>query len=472
MRSLALGLACVFQRAVALAGSKRSPYSKAFVSAGQDPELAVAPTDAGCKVVERWPPVALANAADARFCSDRGFADLAHYRHAVPLSDQRGEFMPVYSSLPLAERSERITRAVIWMHGTTMNANKHFCDAMHLTQTGVAGVKAESHVLTIVPWFADERVTGAQWGRGADPDSMSACWGDNFARTMGISDSGRSFSSFGVLDSIIRVLQTDVEHFPFLERIVVTGFSSGCQTLQRWAVFSQILQPGLGRVPVTAVLGSCGTYLYLDELRPGNKCLSMRHTHADHKCHDFRVPAAGVCDTYDTYKYGLTVKDSKSESYFRNFSKYPAMIEQACKQFKDKDVRFLFGQHDTCSCNVPRYHNNRVGGFRNRGCFPDIGVACGPNAHGGRSRGFGCCDTWPDGYRNNLAHSCEALLQGSNRLQRGLNFVSHLRDFFARRNETYHPMFSVFSGAHNGTSAFTSDTFRAWVFGEHQMHDE
>lgn len=473
MHSLFFWLACLLVNVVALSSSKRHRDSNGLtahllLSAGPDPELELLPGIHSCKFVEHWPPVALRSAEDRKFCSSLGFGDLARYQHAVVLTD-KGVFLPVYSSVPLSERSPTTTHAVIWMHGTTMNANKHFCDAMHLTQTRDAGSEADSHVLTIVPWFSDERVTLGQWApeEGGDPSSVSACWGNQFARMMGVSDGTGAgpLGSFEALDSLIRDLQKDHEHFPVLERIVVTGFSSGCQSLQRWAVFSQALQPGFGRVRVTAVLGSCGSYLYLDGSRPGAKCLSLRDTHANHRCRDFGVPAAG-CDTYDTYKYGLMLDARSSDGYFGKFSKSPAMLEEACNNFMHKDVRFLFGQHDTCSCNVAHYHNKRFGGFRNRGCFPDIGVTCGPNVHGGSSRGYGCCDTWPDGYRNNLAHSCEALLQGTNRLQRGLNFMGHLRDFYARRDKVYVPTFSIFSGAHNGTSAFTSDAFRAWAFGD------
>ncbi|CAD7946384.1 unnamed protein product [Amoebophrya sp. A25] len=54
---------------------------------------------------------------------------------------------------------------------------------------------------------------------------------------------------------------------PKAKRIFMAGHSGGCQLLQRWALYSQISEP-TDSLPVHVHLSSCGSYGYLDHLRP------------------------------------------------------------------------------------------------------------------------------------------------------------------------------------------------------------
>ena len=66
-------------------------------------------------------------------------------------------------------------------------------------------------------------------------------------------------------------------------------------------------------------------------------------------------------------------------------------------------------------------------------------------------------DTYPDTTSGNLcAHTCEAMLQGTNRLQRGINYVDDLRKL---SGSVDHPL-GFFSGGLD-----CSDTYIKWVYG-------
>jgi hypothetical protein len=120
-----------------------------------------------------------------------------------------------------------------------------------------------------------------------------------------------------------------------------------------------------------------------------------------------------------------------------------------------KDVRFIFGARDVCQCNIPGYQN------RPDACYHS-GAQCSPNEHGGTIDGHTCCDTWPDTTSSNLcAHSCEAMLQGSNRLQRGINYVAYLRQLSGNAER---PQMGFFDGGHNNSGFYASTLFISWAY--------
>merc|ERR1712242_416418 len=82
-------------------------------------------------------------------------------------------------------------------------------------------------------------------------------------------------------------------------------------------------------------------------------------------------------------------------------------------RFATKDVRFLVGVSDTLSCNIG-----------------------------------GCSER------------CEAMNQGSNRLQRVLNYMGHLRNSIPG----YEPTYGLFNAGHAPVVAYSSDYFARWAF--------
>jgi len=70
-----------------------------------------------------------------------------------------------------------------------------------------------------------------------------------------------------------------------------------------------------------------------------------------------------------------------------------------------------------------------------------------------------CCDTYPDIESSNaLAVGCEEMIQGSNRLQRGINYMLHLATLGA--NVAY----GFFEGGHSNPAFYASDLFKEWVY--------
>lgn len=139
---------------------------------------------------------------------------------SIPIS---GTFTnDVYSSFPLLaanRRWEKLTHAVIAVHGQNRNADDYFRFLTHaLQQEGLS----ESTIL-IAPEFSDQ-------GGG-----NSLYWSDRGWRFGENSDGGSSISSFSVVDALIEFLGNS-EVFPVLETILITGHSSGAAFTHLYAV--------------------------------------------------------------------------------------------------------------------------------------------------------------------------------------------------------------------------------------------
>lgn len=109
-----------------------------------------------------------------------------------------------------------------------------------------------------------------------------------------------------------------------------------------------------------------------------------------------------------------------------------------CIVFREKDIRYVFGEHDSCNCHMEGYKNpshcwhsisstSSASTTLSSGCTPSIYDSVNTVS---RMDASTCCDTFPDALNNDLSTSCGAMLQGSNRLQRGLNYMAHLRFHF------------------------------------------
>ena len=399
--------------------------------------------------------------SDNSTCAGYGLNDamLLAARDAIPLespysTSSQSVFLPVfryYEKTP--------TRAVIWIHGLSGDANTYYCSGVAATKN--AG--ASERTLSIAPWFGDEQVTleewlgtsgAARWRRrramSNSTSSVSAYW--STSRWLSGGDNSPSPSrfttSFDGLDETVRWLRLS---FTGLEATSLVGFSAGAQLVSRWAFFSS------EAASTISVVSDPSSYMYLDATRPDATCSPLSDTGASHKCSSFSVPSsASDCAAYDDYKYGLSdLAAQTSNLYLSGFADNATRLAAAVAAFPYRDVRFIFGTEDVCNCNTDGFENSQAY------CYPAAADGCSPNADGGSVGGHGCCDTYPDSYTSNAVDvKCEALLQGSNRLQRGLNFVAYLRAL-APDAEI---LTGTFAGGHNCSGAFFSDTLSGWSF--------
>lgn len=162
------------------------------------------------------------------------------------------------------------------------------------------------------------------------------------------------------------------------------------------------------------------------------------------RCTNFTYPnitGEGNCSTYNNYKYGLSAMGYQN-LYCAPFDTNATLLANAVARFGLKDVVYIMGAADTCNCNAQGYDNDAY-------CF-HAGLACTPNAFGGA----GCCDTYPDATTSNAVDTaCAAMLQGSNRLQRGLLYMAHLRRVFPQATFT---AATVAGMGHNNSALYAS----------------
>ena len=352
-----------------------------------------------------------AELSDNTACRALGFANLAPFRRALPLSSPYGAstnstpiLLPYYSSAPLP--TSTASTAVIFIHGLSGDANSYFCE-------GMAASDRHPSALILAPWFGNEATAGAYWNAAAAGETLfwsNSRWstgGTNSAPPKGWS------TSFDLLDALLRALP------PSVALVSVVGFSAGAQLSGRYAFATPLGSAADAFAPhVRFFVGNPGSYLYLSPARPAAACSPLFDTGPAHTCEAFATPTATQCGGYNDYKYGLEAMDYLN-LYLAPLVRNATARAEAVARFATKDVRIFLGSEDVCNCNVEGYALPGSGV-----CTPEGGaLACSPDDFGGP----GCCDTYPDAVKtNSLDHSCAAMLQGSNRLQRGLNYASHL----------------------------------------------
>jgi len=161
-------------------------------------------------------------------------------------------------------------------------------------------------------------------------------------------------------------------------------------------------------------------------------------------------------------------EDTASYSYFSDFAGDADLVTKQSTKLRSKDVRYIFGTADTCNCNTEGYVNPTSA---DSVCFPTDSdgnsLSCSPN-DGGTS---GCCDTYPGSTNNELSTSCGAELQGYNRMQRGLVYMSYLSYLWS--NHDYAPKYSLVEGlSHDAETMYKSDVLGTWAFSDDDEQEE
>jgi len=339
-------------------------------------------------------------------------------------------FFPVYRHLP-ETMGGKPTIVVIALHGAGRNGDNYFgwvTNAMHKQEMG-------HRVAVYVPVFADKDCSAAEWMGDPDAQGRAVKWSHStrqwvFGATSDGFDEWNGISSFEAIDDLIEFVET--AHKSTVKKIVVTGFSAGAQMGLRWSIMSSQGVKGktLGGTPMRIILGSPSSVTYLNDRRPSKNCSLIEDQGPVHNCTQFLVPGHGedsakTCkDHYNRYGFGLgglekgaapegTIRGDVSD-YVHKYIQDDTLMEQTLAQhWATKDVTFQFGTTDTKDC---------------------INGAC--------------------------ADDCGAMDQGTSRLQRGLNYMAHLRDAFPG----YQPKYSTFEGGHRPELFFAGNYFNKVVF--------
>lgn len=224
----------------------------------------------------------------------------------------------VYRSHSLMAKNDKITRAMIVVHGQGRNADDYF-------RTGVAAAflaGALEDTIVISPRFAssDGRTCRDKLAEG---EVNWRCSGDSW-RSGAPALNAEQLTSYHFADAILQLLAKKAV-FPNLKTIVITGHSAGGQFVTRYAMANQVSEK-LG-VPVTYVVSNPSSYAYLDSTRPmeGGK--------------EFREFGEGRnCTTYNKWPYGL----AERTGYVSTLSD-----DQLKKQLTSRHVVYLLSELDT-----------------------------------------------------------------------------------------------------------------------------
>ena len=221
----------------------------------------------------------------------------------------------VYRTYPLNEKNERITRALVMVHGAGRDADNYFRTAVGAAFFG----NALDDTIIVAPRLASND------GRGCK-DTLAdheTSWNCSSWRSGGPALSDDQVTSFDFIDDILRKLaRKDV--FPNLKAIVVAGHSAGGQYVTRYEMANKV-HDQLG-VAITYVVANPSSYAYPDAMRPNPDG------------HDFQVfHDSRNCTTYDRWPYGLEDRSG----YTANMSD-----ELLKKQLASRSVTYLLGEID------------------------------------------------------------------------------------------------------------------------------
>jgi len=224
----------------------------------------------------------------------------------------------VYRTYALGQTNDKITRALIVVHGAGRDADNYFRSAVAATFLA----DALDDTIVVSPRFASNNGAGCK--DVLDTNEVNwPCNGDSW-RSGGTATNDEKVTSYDFTDEIVRML-TRKNVFPNLRAIVVSGHSAGGQFVTRYEMANQVHEKA--GVPITYVVANPSSYAYLDPERPDAEEKTLR-----------RFGDARNCTTYDDWPYGL-----------KRRSGYAAKItdDQLRKQLASRPVTYLLGQLDT-----------------------------------------------------------------------------------------------------------------------------
>jgi pimeloyl-ACP methyl ester carboxylesterase len=174
----------------------------------------------------------------------------------------------IYRNFPLDTTNEKVTRALVFVHGINRDGDNHFRTAL------AAAFLADglNDTLIVAPRFAsNSNVPGNQVG---DCHDALAADEANWVCETQRADSWRfgggqigneKLTSFDFMDEIIRRLARK-QVFPNLRSIVVAGHSAGGQFVIRYEMSNQVHDSI--SIPISYVVSNASAYTYVDDMRP------------------------------------------------------------------------------------------------------------------------------------------------------------------------------------------------------------
>ncbi|PYR22728.1 MAG: hypothetical protein DMF94_03670 [Acidobacteria bacterium] len=226
----------------------------------------------------------------------------------------------IYRTYALDGKNEKITRAMIMVHGAGRDADNYFRTAV--AAAFLAGALEDTIVIS--PRFASNG-GGCQDKLAANEISWP-CNGDSW-RSGGAADKDGKLTSYDFADAILRRVARKAA-FPNLKAIVVSGHSAGGQFANRYEMANQV-HDTLG-VPITYIVANPSSYAYLDPTRPAAGANGAT---------EFRAFGDGrTCTSYDNWPYGL-----------RGRTGYASRLtdDQLKKQLAARPTTYLVGELDT-----------------------------------------------------------------------------------------------------------------------------
>ncbi len=170
----------------------------------------------------------------------------------------------IYRNYPLDTKNERITRALIMVHGAGRDADNYFRTAV--AAAFLAG--ALDDTLVVSPRFASNAGQACRDTLAADEVN----WNCNSWRSGGPATGSEKLTSFDFADEILRKLaRKDI--FPNLRAVVVAGHSAGGQYVTRYEMANQVYDK-LG-VAITYVVSNPSSYAYPDSVRPTDAAFTV-----------------------------------------------------------------------------------------------------------------------------------------------------------------------------------------------------
>ena len=306
----------------------------------------------------------------------------------------------IYRTYSLDVRNDKITRALIMVHGTNRNADHYFTTAT--AAAFLAGALEDTVVIAPHIVSSDRGCTDK-----LETNEVSySCGGDSW-RSGGSSTSNPELSSFDFVDEILHKL-ANKSMFPNLKGIVVTGHSAGGQFVTRYEMSNHVHET-LG-VPVSYVVANPSSYAWPDATRatptddaaPANAQAAW-NSEAPHTKFSYGPFDASKCQNYNHWPFGL---ESRTGGYTAKMTD-----EQLKKQLVSRPTTYLLGQVDT----LP------LGGFDS---------------------------------------SCSAMAQGATRRARGEAFVKFVNEQLGAK----HAIQIVPECGHNDRCIYTTDQVLAPIF--------